>query len=87
MDSGASLDMVTKNELTSDEKDTIRRSEETTVITKGRVDGRCDSVCQRFGRFCRHDAVGRFTALLSLVLLREEIGYSYDGKRRVSIDD
>ena len=27
---------------------------------EGRVDGRSDSVCQRFGRFCHNDAVGRF---------------------------
>ena len=40
---GASLHMMSKNEVTSGEKDTIRQR-------KVRVDGRSDSLRQRFGR-------------------------------------
>ena len=78
VDSGASLHMMSKNELTSGgEKMPSADSKEPTVITtangKGRVDRRCDSLRQRFGRLCYTDAVGRFTAVLSLSLLCEEM--------------
>ena len=53
VDSGASLHTMSKNELTSDGKDTIRRSKEHTVITtaNGKAESTEDSVRQRFGRF------------------------------------
>ena len=48
---------------------------------KGRVDGRRGSVRQRLQRFCHNDAVGRFTAVLSLGLSCEEIGNPYYAAR------
>ena len=48
--------MMSKSERTSGEKDTKRKS-----TTKRQSHGRSDNVCQRFGRYCHTDAVGRFT--------------------------
>ena len=63
MDSGASLHMTSKNELTSGEKDTIIKSKLPTHERprQGRVDGRIDSVRQRLDRLCHNDAVGKHT--------------------------
>ena len=53
VDSAASLHTMSKNELTSVGKDTIRRSKEHTAITtaNGKAESTEDSVRERFGRF------------------------------------
>ena len=85
VDSGTSLHMMSQNELTSSEKDKqVKRTHHHHDRQRtGRVDGRSDSLRQRFGRFCEDDAVGRFTcSAISGFFLCDEIGYSYERKRK-----
>ena len=81
VNSGASLRMMSKNELTSGDKDTIRRSKQPTVL-----DGRNTSLHQRFGRLCHNDAVGRFTSgAIAAYILRRKWTTPTNGTGRVSI--
>ena len=81
--SGASLHMMSKNELTSDEQNTIRRSTEPTVTTangEARVNGRSGSVCHRFGRCCHNDVVRRFSSGALFGFIVEEMTTPVNGK-------
>ena len=77
--------MMSKNEVTSGEKDTIRRSKEPTVITT--ASGQAESTEEATVYFC---GLGVFVtmmlledspAVLSLVSLCEEMGYYHGWKR------
>ena len=59
MDSGASLHMLSKNKLTSGEKDTIRRQKNPTGITAAY--GQAEPTEETTG-FRHNDTVGRFTS-------------------------
>ena len=72
VDSGESLHMRSKNELTSGEhtpsEDQVNHHDRQ---RQGRVDGRGDSTRERLKRLFQNDAVGRFTtSAISDVLLR-----------------
>ena len=62
MDSGASVHMMSKNELTSSGKDTTRRPNEPTVITtaEGEAESKEEATVyvNNLGVFCHNDAVG-----------------------------
>ena len=66
VDSGTSLSMISKLELTCGGKDAIRRSKEPTVITT--ANGRAESTEEEtvyvndLDVFCHNDGVGRFTS-------------------------
>ena len=53
-----------------------------TPLQSIRVDGRRDSVCQRFGRVRHNNAVGRFSsyAILRFTVRRESPSLARDGK-------
>ena len=76
MDSGASLHMMSKNELTSVEKETIRESKVPTVIMTangmGESTNEATVYVNDFGRLCHDKAVGRFTgsAITGLIMRR-----------------
>ena len=81
VDSGASLHMLNKNELTSGEKDTIRRSNEPTVITT--ANGKAESTEEAtvyvndLDVFVTMMLLEDSPAVLSLGLFCEQVGYSY----------
>ena len=56
VDSGAH--MMSESALAAGQRETIRTSKAFTAV----VTARCDSVRERFGRFCSDDAVGRVTS-------------------------
>ena len=88
MDSGASLHMMSKTEVTFGEKDTIRRSKEPTVITT--VSGKAESTddatvyVNDLDLFWHNGAFGRVTssAVFGLIVRRKTLVH---GKGRVSI--
>ena len=79
-DSGASLHMMSKSELTSGEKDTLRRSKESTVITT--ASGKAESTQEAtvyvddLHVFVTMMLLADSSSVLSLGLLCEEMGYS-----------
>ena len=63
VDSGASLQMMSKDALTLlyDDQKIGRPHHHYDRQRNGRIDGGSNSVHQRSGCFCHHDVVGRFT--------------------------
>ena len=80
--------MMSKNELTSGEQDTVRRSKEPTVITT--ANGKAESTEQatvyvnNLDVFATMILLKDSPAVLSLDLFCEEMGYSYGWRRRES---
>ena len=78
--------MMSKNELTSGEKDTVRRSKKTEGHRhrqwQGIVDGGSDRKRSRYGGLSHNDAVGRFTSsAVSGLVDAKNWATSVNGKR------